>query len=176
MVRLTLHPVNFEPPSTLPSPPVPLPVYVRRSPVARLGGLGRGIAGAVAGAGLAVLGVAAWVSPDGRGVGTHEQLGLAPCGMVLVFGLPCPTCGFTTSFALFVRGQWWASAWNQPAGFVLALLTAMAVWAGAYAAVTGARVHLLVAGFATPGRVVLAAGGVLLAWAWKITLMKLGAA
>lgn len=155
--------------------PVPLPVYVRRAPVPRLGWLGRAVAMGVAGGALGVLGVAAWVSPDVRGVGTHEQLGLAPCGMVVVFGLPCPTCGFTTSFALFARGQWWASAWNQPAGFVLALLTAMAVWAGAYAAATGARVHLLAANLASPGRVVVAAGAVLLAWAWKIALMKVGA-
>lgn len=42
-------------------------------------------------------------------------------------GYPCPTCGMTTAFAHFVRGQWLRAAWVQPAGFVFALGTA--AWA-----------------------------------------------
>jgi hypothetical protein len=44
--------------------------------------------------------------PDGtpRRMGTHEQF-LAECTFKKVTGLPCPSCGMTTSFALTVRGD-----------------------------------------------------------------------
>ncbi len=43
--------------------------------------------------------------PDSRGYGTHEQLGLPPCTLVVLFGLRCPTCGSTTAFAHLARGR-----------------------------------------------------------------------
>ncbi len=72
---------------------------------------------------LTILGVAAYLSPDPRGYGTHEQLGSGPCGMLVTTGLPCPTCGMTTAFAYAVRGQWHRALYAQPAGFILALAT-----------------------------------------------------
>ncbi len=72
----------------------------------------------------AVLALAVWLEPDPRGFGTHEQFGSAPCGMLIMTGYPCPTCGMTTAFAHFVRAQWIRSIMAQPAGFVLALATA----------------------------------------------------
>jgi hypothetical protein len=51
------------------------------------------------------LGLAAWITPDRRGYGTHEQLGLPPCAFRKVTGVVCPSCGMTTSFAYLVRGQ-----------------------------------------------------------------------
>jgi hypothetical protein len=52
-----------------------------------------------------VLGTAAWLRPDGRGFGTHEQLGLSPCGFAAATGVPCPGCGLTTSFAQMAHGH-----------------------------------------------------------------------
>lgn len=72
---------------------------------------------------VAVLGVALWLTPDPRGFGTHLQLGMGGCGMILTTGLPCPTCGMTTAFAHTVRGQLFAALVAQPGGLVLALLT-----------------------------------------------------
>lgn len=151
-----------------------LRVYVRTRPVARLGLVGRGVAAGVAGGCLAVLMVAASINPDPRGVGTHEQLGLPACGMIELFNLPCPSCGFTTSFALFAHGRWLASLLNQPAGFLLALAAAMTVWVAGFVAVSGKPVHRLLAPLATPRRVFAMGFLLLVAWAWKIVLVRWG--
>ncbi len=65
----------------------------------------RGVALALFLAGLIVLAVSRALHPDPRGLGTHEQLGLPPCGFAERTHLPCPTCGVTTSFAHFARGE-----------------------------------------------------------------------
>jgi len=86
---------------------------------------------------IGLLGVAAWLRPDGRGYGTHQQLGLARCGMIITTGLPCPTCGMTTAFSHTVRGQWLRAFWAQPAGFLLALATIAAGFMSVYCIATG---------------------------------------
>ena len=84
--------------------------------------------------GFALLGVAtfvaaAWLDPyDAAGQplshGTHRQLGLPPCMLNLVTGLPCPACGMTTSVALLTHGDV-AAAWNTNwAGTLIGLLGA----------------------------------------------------
>jgi hypothetical protein len=50
---------------------------------------------------------------------------MPPCGFVawsqLTFGkpYPCPSCGFTTTFALSAHGHLWGAIKNQPFGFVV---------------------------------------------------------
>ena len=76
---------------------------------------------------LLVLGIATRLSPDPRGVGTHEQLRalglppLPPCGFLAATGWPCPSCGYTTTFALAAHGRWIAAFVNQPMGFLVFL-------------------------------------------------------
>jgi hypothetical protein len=78
---------------------------------------------AVVGTGLlAMLATAAWLDPDPRGIGTHQQLGLPPCTFQRMFGKPCPSCGMTTSWAHFVRGQFLQSFDANLGGTLLALL------------------------------------------------------
>jgi hypothetical protein len=36
---------------------------------------------------------------------THTQLGLPPCTFYQLTGIPCPSCGMSTSFALLVRAN-----------------------------------------------------------------------
>lgn len=65
-------------------------------------------------------GVAWLLSPDPRGYGTHQQLGLPPCTFRFLFSRPCPGCGMTTCFAFFVRGQFVEAVRANAAGVVLA--------------------------------------------------------
>lgn len=80
-------------------------------------------------------GVARWLRPDPRGFGTHTQMGLWPCGFRAATGRPCPTCGMTTAFAWFVRGEFARSWQSNPAGLAVAVLAAgLMVWLVAVAA------------------------------------------
>jgi hypothetical protein len=85
----------------------------------------------------AVLVVAAILPPSSAGVSTHTQLGFKRCEFLYRTGMPCPSCGMTTSFSLFARGRLASSLYVQPMGFVLAVLTAAAFWIAFYIAITG---------------------------------------
>ena len=67
----------------------------------------------------AIVTLAYALEPDPRGLGTHEQLGLAPCRMLTMLGVPCPFCGMTTAFALAAHGNISTAFLVQPAGTVL---------------------------------------------------------
>lgn len=54
---------------------------------------------------LGLVGVAFWLHPGNRLYGTHRQLGLPPCAFYVLTGIPCPSCGLTTSFSLMVHGR-----------------------------------------------------------------------
>jgi len=78
----------------------------------------------------AVLCIAAVLTPAAAGVGTHRQLGLAPCTMLAATGWPCPMCGMTTTFALLAHLRPVDALLNQPFGPVLFALTCVAAAVG----------------------------------------------
>lgn len=87
---------------------------------------------------VAVLLVPSWLAwqltPNARGYGTHEQLGLPPCSFMSWCGRPCPTCGMTTAWSHSVRGEWSRALDCNVAGTLLAAgswLTAAWLAAGA---------------------------------------------
>ncbi len=132
-------------------------------------GAGERIAGAaVASIALAVLGVAAWLSPAEQGHGTHVQMGLPACTWAVWFDKPCPTCGMTTAFAAAGEGRWLDALAVQPAGMVLSVMTAAAFWLGLHTAATGSRLGSLAATATRPRSVTMLIIGFLIAWGYKI--------
>ncbi len=70
-----------------------------------------------------------FLEPDPSGVGTHTKLGLPACRSVAWFGVPCPFCGMTTSFALMAKGRFIDAFACQPAGalgFVVGIIALLA--------------------------------------------------
>jgi hypothetical protein len=121
---------------------------------------------------LTVLLIAARLTPDPHGYGSHtgKPLGMASCQFMERTGLPCPSCGMTTSFTWFVRGNVAASIYVQPMGAMLAFLAACSVWVGLYIGLTGRPVHRLLR--LVPSRYYLVPlfALAILAWAWKILI------
>lgn len=72
---------------------------------------------------LAVFAVAVMLSPDPAGHGTHQQLGLPPCGFLSVTGYPCPGCGLTTAFTHLVRFEIVGAVRANPFGVPLFLVS-----------------------------------------------------
>ena len=116
----------------------------------------RSIAAAVFAGCAGLLTLAAYLDPDPRGLGTHQQLGFPTCTMVTLLGYPCPTCGMTTAFAHTIRGELISAFKAQPAGLVLAVTTILAasvslgvvatgkVWVVNWYRLSPARITLLV--------------------------------
>jgi hypothetical protein len=117
-------------------PPLPRPVLSRQG----LFRAERAVAGGFALLGCLAFTVAAVLSPydsGGRPLshGTHRQLGLPPCAMMLITGLPCPSCGMTTSISLVMHGDVAAASEANWAGVVVAGLGMVStVWLAAVAA------------------------------------------
>lgn len=99
---------------------------------------GRRIAGATIFAACgAILAVAAWLTPNAAGLGTHRQLGLPACGWVQGLDMPCPTCGMTTAFAAAADGDFVSAFRAQPFGLLLAIATGMTAVIAGHVALTG---------------------------------------
>ena len=118
---------------------------------------------------LAMLVVGAALRPAPEGHGTHQQMGLPPCGFYLATGTPCPTCGMTTAFTQAAHGRLDLALVAQPAGTVLAVLAAALFWVGLHTALTGSRVAPMLVG-GLRGRHVAWLIGVILA-GWGVTVM-----
>jgi hypothetical protein len=124
---------------------------------------------AILGLGLiAMLVIAAVLSPNPAGMGTHQQLGLPPCSSVMIFGVRCPACGMTTSWAHLMHGQVIESASANTGGLLLALF---AIAAGPWMLASGIRGQWWIG--ALEPQWVLAGSGVvmfvtLVQWIWRL--------
>jgi hypothetical protein len=119
---------------------------------------------------LAVLVIASQLTPSPSGAGTHTALGLQRCQFLVNTGIPCMSCGMTTSFAHFAHGQFLASLYVQPFGTVLAILNCTLFWSAAYIAVTGRAAHRIFRFVHTPPLLWTLLAFALCAWAWKILI------
>ena len=122
----------------------------------------------------AVLAAAGWLTPAAAGVGTHRQLGLAPCTMLAASGWPCPMCGMTTTFALLAHGRPLDALVNQPFGPVLFALTCVAAVLGWTDAFAGRDMVGRSLGWLRPREARVAWGllaGMLVGWVYKAAVM-----
>lgn len=76
---------------------------------------------------IVTLSLARWLKPSANGFGTHEQIGLPPCLFFKLTGVPCPTCGMTTSFAHSARFHFYQAVITQPFGFIAFWLTVISI-------------------------------------------------
>jgi len=122
----------------------------------------------IAGAcGLALL--AAWmIEPDARGYGTHTQLGLPPCGFLLLTGSPCPGCGLTTAFAYGIRGHWSLAVSANPLGFALFLVACSGIPLGMAAALRGWSLDDVIERFALNRWALALAGCAVVVWVVRL--------
>jgi len=115
-----------------------------------------------------VLATAASVEPDARGYGTHTQLGLPPCGFLLLTGFPCPGCGLTTAFAYGIRGHWVLAARANPLGLVLFLVVCACVPLGVIAALRGWSVDAVIERWALDRWALALAGCAIVVWVMRL--------
>lgn len=107
-------------------------------------------------------------------MGTHTQLGLQPCGFQAASGLPCATCGMTTSFTHAAHGRFTSSFVVQPAGAVLAVLTAAAVLVSGWSLWTGRSLAPLGRAALRPRSLAVLIGLILGGWAFTAGRVALG--
>ncbi|HUW18542.1 MAG TPA: DUF2752 domain-containing protein [Sedimentisphaerales bacterium] len=98
---------------------------------------------------------------------------LGPCGFKQKYGLPCPTCGMTTSAIAFSRGRIFESFYIQPAaGLVCSMLVVTAFFA-LFTAGAGLYFSFLKRFFSEVKiRYIILAGIVIIASGWMVTLAR----
>ncbi len=121
---------------------------------------------------LAMLGFAFFLEPDGRGYGTHEQLGLKPCFPQAYWNFPCPGCGVTTAVTHTAHFQWWQALKTQPFGLLLGVLGPLfGVWA-IYQQLRGRDIWMEVAMRGWERLWMPALVALLLSWLYKIAMVR----
>jgi len=153
--------------SPLPADPADVPPCAWRLPW-----LQRAVMVLAGGVLVTLLVTASRLTPSSRGMGTHQQLGLPPCTMVQWFGLRCPSCGMTTSWAHLTRGHLLASLRANSGG---ALLGIAAAFCGPWLLLSGLRGQWVVQPPSewitlTAGLAII--GVTLIDWAIRLTFLR----
>ncbi len=73
----------------------------------------------ISGVATVVLLIARLLQPSPNGVGTHTQIGLPPCPFLFLTGIPCLSCGLTTSVAHSARLHFYEAIITQPFGLIV---------------------------------------------------------
>lgn len=132
----------------------------------------RAIAAAILLVSMTILGFGVWLTPNAKGVGTHEELGLSPCSYLAITGYPCATCGMTTAVTHAAHGQLLSAFHVQPAGALFAIALAMAAIMAFYSLVSGVSLAPLGQALWRPRVLFIVLGIVLVAWAYKALLVR----
>ncbi|MFH1549427.1 MAG: DUF2752 domain-containing protein [Planctomycetota bacterium] len=113
--------------------------------------------------------VAACLTPAPNGYGTHTRLHLPPCAFRETTGLPCPSCGLTTSMAYMARFQFGRAFFANPFGCVGFPVVVFIGILGAFSLVSGASFSRIMERFF--GLKVLYGLALLLILSWGFTLL-----
>ena len=98
---------------------------------------------------------------------------LGYCGFKQKTGLPCPTCGMTTSVLAFSQGQIWAAFYTQPAVAFLCCIMAVAAILALLIAVLGVYFGFLERFFAeVKAKYIILALIVIIVAGWAVTLAR----
>ena len=118
--------------------------------------------------------VGTWLTPDHSGVGTHTALGFPPCGFYTITGIPCPTCGVTTSFVLAAHLRFEESFLVQPLGFLVFIAVCLSALATGGTLLMGKslfKLKLKVNGYKIAFLLIVI---VLSSWCYKIVIVLKG--
>ncbi len=74
---------------------------------------------------ILMIGIAHALEPSPQGLGTHRALGLPPCLFWFLTGIPCPSCGLTTSICHLVHLNFIAAFHSHPLGLLCFALFAL---------------------------------------------------
>ena len=161
-------------------PPPLTPIERRYQAPDRQPELSRWVRGVLAGMALGLITVfclAIWIRPyddEGRPkrMETHLQLGLPPCHFRYLTGVPCPSCGMTTSFSLLMHGDPVSSLKANAVGTCLAIyFLAMIPWCLA-SAIRGRSIFIVAVDRAVTWTVIaflslmLVRWAIVLCWGW----------
>jgi hypothetical protein len=112
--------------------------------------------------------IGACLSPTPQGHGTHEQLGMPPCGFLSATGRPCPTCGMTTAVSLAAHARPLESFRTQPFGALVALGASVGFWGCLHVAVFGSNLGRVAEPLLRPRIIWITGGLVGLSWVYKL--------
>ena len=122
---------------------------------------------------VAVVITAALLTPNPLGHGTHMQLGLPPCGFLVITGYPCPGCGLTTAFSNMAHFNIVAAAHANPFGIPLFLTTVCMIPIALAGVIRGAHVLDTLEIFQADKIAILLACTSVLTWTVRIATLLL---
>ena len=111
-----------------------------------------------------------WLAANGK-----IDLGrwLVPCGFKQKYGLPCPTCGMTTSVVAFAQGKIIKAFYTQPAAALLCFVLVVVAFLALFIAVFGVYFDFINRFFAEVKiRHIILALIVIIAAGWAVTLAR----
>jgi hypothetical protein len=100
-------------------------------------------------------------------------LWVGPCGFKQRYGLPCPTCGWTSSGEAFVRGDLRGSYYIQPAAALMYSVLALGAFLAFFQAVFGVYFRFLQSFWSgLKVRYLIGAVIIVVAGGWAVTLIR----
>jgi hypothetical protein len=94
------------------------------------------------------------------------------CALKRNFGLPCPTCGFTTSIDVFVKGGIIKAFWIQPAAAASCVILLFVAFFSLLSAILGVNFSFLPPVRLWQPKYILIAGLIIFAAGWVVTISR----